>query len=79
MSECGVRGVLQTVFTVRLPSATAAATSDFLDLPDLSQILDERDREGDEPAISDYAELTSDILTEVLMIMAGGENEERSV
>ena len=73
-SEEQVLSILQTIFGVKLPKASEEASSDSLALPDTASLLEMKMEDGQ--TISDhleyYNELTSDILTEVLMQMAKG-------
>ena len=85
MSEEQVLSSLQTIFAVKLPSASEKAPSENMDLPETAALLKlksehlESDKDqNDQGAIitksgsETYNELISDILTEVLMNMAKG-------
>lgn len=71
---------LQSIFCVKLPNASAAATTvssidDLMDLPDTAQIMalrKEDNTSGPNQSLEAYKELASDILTEVLMNMSRG-------
>jgi len=85
MSEEQVLSSLQTIFAVKLPTASEKAPSENMDLPETAALLKlkseqlESDKDqNDQGAIitksgsETYNELISDILTEVLMKMAKG-------
>ena len=81
MSEEQVLSSLQTIFAVKLPSASEKAPSENMDLPETAALLklksEQPESDKDQAIITKsgsetYNELISDILTEVLMNMAKG-------
>ena len=89
-----VFSALQTIFGVKLPFSCDKAPEENLDLPDTSSLLtlkleDKKAIDANSQAhatntiplqtLEDFSELTSDILTEVMMSMAKGMKKMKSV
>ena len=68
MTHEQVLSVLQNIFTVKIPKSSESAPDRFLNLPEVSTFLSlSAFEEGNKEAKIDYDELTSDILTEVML------------
>lgn len=61
---------LQNIFAVRLSGASAAPPPDVMELPDVNLSLEESGRGPED--VPDFAEVASDIVTEIMMGMANG-------
>ena len=68
MTHEQVLSVLQNIFTVKIPKSSESAPDRFLNLPEVSTFLSlSAFEEGNKEAKIDYDELTSDILTELML------------
>ena len=87
MTEEQVLSTLQTIFGVKLPTASEKAATENMDLPQIADLLkmkkSEEEKEQNQnneqqgaiitkSGLDNYNELISDILTEVLLKMAKG-------